>query len=72
MKSHPIDPFSLVLGLALLIIGIVGFTGDIDLDGVERSALVPFALLVVAAAIVSSLRRASRPADRDDRERKAA
>lgn len=57
MKPHPIDPFSLVVGLAFVALGIAGFAGNVDLDGIERSALLPIALLAVAAAIVSSLLR---------------
>lgn len=57
MKPHPIDPFSLIIGLALVVLGIAGFSGAVDLDGIESGALIPIALLVVAAAIASTLRR---------------
>ena len=60
MKPHPLDPFSLVVGVALVALGIAGFAGGVDLDGIERSALVPIALLAVAAAIAASLRRSGR------------
>ena len=59
MKPHPIDPFSLVVGIAFVALGIAGFAGSVDLDGIERSALVPIALLAVAAALASSLRRST-------------
>ena len=60
MKPHPIDPFSLVVGVALVALGVAGFAGSVDLDGIERSSLVPIALLAVAAAIAASLRRNAR------------
>ena len=71
MKSHPIDPFSLVVGLALVALGIAGFGGAVDLAGIERGALVPIALLAIAAAIASSLRRTTlgRPAHDDGHDR---
>jgi hypothetical protein len=65
MKPHPIDPFSLVVGIAFVALGIAGFAGGVDLDGIERSALVPIALLALAAAIASSLRRTPPPIDHD-------
>ena len=57
MKAHPIDPFSFVVGVALVALGIAGFAGGVELEGIERSALVPIALLAVAVAIAASLRR---------------
>jgi hypothetical protein len=67
MKPHPIDPFSLVVGLSLVALGIAGFAGAVDLAGIERSAFVPIALLAVAAAIASTLRRTPRD-ERDHAE----
>jgi hypothetical protein len=70
MKPHPIDPFSLVVGVALVALGIAGFAGGVDLDGIERSALIPLSLLAVAGAIATSLRSPRRatpePAEYDD------
>ena len=61
MKPHPIDLFSLVVGLALVVLGIAGFSGSVDLDGIEGSAIVPIALLVAAAGVASTLRRSTQP-----------
>jgi hypothetical protein len=70
MKPHPIDPFSLVVGLSLVALGIAGFAGSVDLDGIESSALVPIALLAMAAAIASTLRRTTlRETTRDESDR---
>jgi hypothetical protein len=67
MKPHPIDPFSLVIGLSLVALGIAGFAGGVDLAGIERSAFVPIALLAIAAAIASTLwRSADRSSTRGD------
>ena len=59
MKPHPIDAFSLVVGLSFVALGIAGFAGAVDLAGIERSALVPIALLAIAAAIVATVRRST-------------
>ena len=70
MKPHPIDPFSLVVGLSLVALGIAGFAGAVDLAGIESSALVPIALRAMAAAIASTLRRTTfREATRDESDR---
>jgi hypothetical protein len=70
MKPHPIDPFSLVVGLSLVALGIAGFAGSVDLAGIEGSALVPIALLAMAVAIASSLRRTTfRETTRDEPDR---
>ena len=59
MKPHPIDAFSLVVGLSLVALGTAGFAGAVDLAGIERSALVPIALLAIAAANAATLRRST-------------
>ena len=70
MKPHPIDPFSLVVGLSLVALGIAGFAGSVDLAGIESSALVPIALLAMAAAIASTVRRTTvREITRDEPDR---
>jgi hypothetical protein len=56
MKPHPIDPFSLVAGIAFVALGIAGFAGSVELGDIDRGALMPIALLAIAVAIVSSLR----------------
>jgi hypothetical protein len=56
MRPHPIDPFSLVVGVAFVALGIAGFAGGVDLDRIESGALIPIALLTIAIAIASSLR----------------
>jgi hypothetical protein len=71
MKPHPFDLFSLVAGLSLVALGIAGFAGGVDLAGIERSAIVPIALLAIAAGIASTLwRSADRSSTRgDERDR---
>ena len=59
MRAHRTDLFSLVLGVALVALGLAGFAGAVELHRIEQSALIPIALLAAAAAIVSTLRRAT-------------
>jgi hypothetical protein len=58
MARHAPDPFSLGLGLVVLLVGLLGLTGHLDLRTVWQGWLGPALVVVMGLAVLTSLVRA--------------
>jgi hypothetical protein len=59
MRRHPLDPLSLVAGLACITFAVAALAAELDVHDLDRGLLVPAILIVVAVLLVAGLRPGS-------------
>jgi hypothetical protein len=70
VRRHPLDPVSLVAGVACIAIAIAALASELDVGDMDRGLLVPAMLIVVAVLLVAGIRRPP-PEAPDDQRRPA-
>jgi hypothetical protein len=68
MRLHPIDPFSLVVGLGALLIGVAALAGQLDGRALGQGWLVPGLVVVLGIGLLASTLRMRQRARRDREE----